>query len=179
MDLGSIFLIAALALIVGIFISQPLIKIKENEKLIVERKSANQVDHLRSALLAEQERLLTALMELDFDHTLGKIPAEDYPHERAALLHAGGEVLRQLDALQPEKAKKQSAEERLEAVVASRRADAARNGGLKTEIDDLELAIAARRRERQEKSAGFCPKCGNAVQKSDVFCSRCGTTLTS
>jgi len=94
------------------------------------------------------------------------------------LLAAGAEVLRRLDALEPEKAASAiSAEDRVEAAVAARRADARKlvNGG--GQLDDLELAINARRREKQEKSAGFCPKCGNAVQKSDVFCSRCGTAL--
>jgi hypothetical protein len=179
MDLGSIFLIIGIALLVGIFVSQPFLKIKDSQKLIDERKTAQHAEHVRSGLMAERDRILTALQELDFDDTLGKIPAEDYPLQRAALLKSGADILRQLDALEPVTRDKRAAEDRLEAAIATRRADAGRSAEPKGEMDDLELAIAARRRIRQEKSAGFCPKCGNAVQKSDVFCSRCGATLNS
>ncbi len=175
MDLGSVMLILALALGVGIYISLPLTHHTASEKLVANQKSADDIDHKRSALLAERDRVLTALQELDFDQALGKIPAEDYPVQRTALMTSGADVLRQLDQLDPGNGSGSSAEDRLEAAVAARRTDVRRiaNNGM----DDLELAIAARRRERQEKSAGFCPKCGNPAQNSDVFCSRCGATL--
>ncbi len=175
MDLGSVMLVLALALGVGIFVSLPFTRHQMSEKLVSDQKSLNSTDHLRSTLLAEHDRVLTALQELDFDQTLGKIPAEDYPFQRAALMKSGAEVLRQLDQLEPDQIEHRSAEDRLEAAVASRRADVRRspsNGD-----DDLEMAIAARRRNRQEKSGGFCPKCGNPVLTSDGFCSRCGYTL--
>jgi len=177
MDIGSILLILGVALLVGVFVSQPFNKIKDNQKLIVDRKAANRVDHVRSGLMAERDRILTAVQELDFDDTLGKIPAEDYPIQRAAMLRAGAEVLRQLDALEPSASEKGTSEDQLEAAIATRRANGSRTAAPLGEMDDLELAIAARRRTRQEKSAGFCPMCANAVQKSDVFCSRCGANL--
>lgn len=175
MDLGSIMLILALALGVGIFITLPFTWQNAGEKLVADQKASDNLDHTRSSLLAQRDRVLTALQDLDFDQALGKIPAEDYPVQRAALVNAGAEVLRRLDQLEPEKAGEHSAEDRLEAAVAARRADVRRspsNGD-----DDLEMAIAARRRDRQDKSAGFCPKCGNPVLSSDVFCARCGNTL--
>lgn len=175
MDLGSVMLILALALGVGVFITLPLTRRDVNEKLIVDRQKANSTDHIRSSLLAERDRLITALQELDFDQALGKIPEADYPVQRAALINSGAEVLRKLDELQPAKAGMGSAEDRLEAAVADRRAEIRRapsNGD-----DHLEMAINARRRERNEKSGGFCPKCGSPVLSSDKFCSRCGNTL--
>ncbi|HWQ84225.1 MAG TPA: zinc ribbon domain-containing protein, partial [Anaerolineales bacterium] len=45
--------------------------------------------------------------------------------------------------------------------------------------DSIEVALAQRRRQRQEKSAGFCPQCGGPVQKSDRFCPKCGTVLSN
>ncbi len=175
MDLGSVMLILALALGVGIYISLPLTRHKASEKLVGNQKSADDIDHKRSALLAERDRVLTALQELDFDQALGKIPAEDYPVQRTALMTSGADVLRQLDQLDPGNGSGSTAEDRLEAAVAARRVDVRRSASNGT--DELEMAIAARRRERQEKSAGFCPKCGNPVLSSDVFCARCGTTL--
>jgi len=136
-----------------------------------------------------------ALQDLEFDFTLGKIPAETYPLQRAELLTSGAAVLRQLDELAGTTATS-TAESRLEAVVAARRADAVvqhvRQGevvpaGFPTSAgvrrppaageDDIEAMVAARRQVRQEKAGGFCPKCGRPVTKSDRFCSRCGAVL--
>jgi hypothetical protein len=126
------------------------------------------------------------LQELDFDFILGKIPEADYPAQRAAMLEHGAEVLRQLDATHVVTSRDE-AEARLEAAIAARRADAARlqtapngaSGRLPRLIpdDNLEVLIATRRRERKEKSAGFCPQCGRPVQLSDRFCPKCGSTL--
>lgn len=174
MDLGSIFLILGLLVLVGMFIARPL----------VERKAAglSQEDHEYSGLMAERDRILIALQELDFDFALGKIPEGDYPPQREDLLQHGAEVLRKLDTFRPEAANA-DIEARLEAAIAARRADAAPvqpapNGSgrsLPHSPDDaLEAIIASRRRERSEKAGGFCPKCGRPVQKSDYFCPRCG-----
>jgi hypothetical protein len=43
--------------------------------------------------------------------------------------------------------------------------------------EDLEVLLANRRRVRQDESAGFCPKCGSAVQKADKFCPKCGNKI--
>ena len=181
MDIGSIFLILALLVLVGLFISRPLLE----RKAVPAEAPSKQDEHERSALLAERDRLLNALQELDFDYTLGKIPEEDYPAQRALLMQSGASVLRQLDALQPEE-KEEAAEVRLEAAIAARRADASRgptgqpNGRKQMPAvvavpdDDLEILLANRRRVRQEKAAGFCSQCGGPVQKSDRFCPKCG-----
>ncbi len=184
MDIGSIFLILGLLVLVGLYISRPLL----------EKKSVaiSQEEHEISALLAERDRLLGALQELDFDFALGKIPEGEYPSQRAALVQRGADVLRRLDEMQPETARG-DVEERIEMQIAARRADAARvpagAGGNGSSIsikpavqavgqdDDLETLIANRRRVRKEKSAGFCPQCGGPLQKSDRFCPKCGKKL--
>jgi hypothetical protein len=206
MDIGSIFLILGLLLLVALFVARP----------ILERTATavTQEEHEVSALLAERDRVLNALQELDFDFALGKIPEADYPDQRAALLQQGANLLRQLDlrqanARQPEARPAPAAgevEARIEAAIAARRADTGprletqaplpTNGGaleghvpagagvngvprlvVAAPDDDLEALIASRRRERSEKTAGFCPQCGRAVQKSDRFCPKCGVTL--
>ncbi|HEY5271284.1 MAG TPA: zinc ribbon domain-containing protein [Anaerolineales bacterium] len=122
-----------------------------------------------SSLLAERERLLTALQELDFDQTLGKIPAEDYPVQRAALLQKGAEVLRQLDAVTPSTLKQASGKVQVH--------DSAAKSAAPLSDDDLEDMLAKRRNSRKDKTAGFCPKCGKPVLQSDVFCPSCGSTM--
>ena len=183
MDLGSIFLILALLMLVALFIGRPFF---EKQKAVRKRSQISGEDHEHSALLAERDRVLTALQELDFDHVLGKIPEEDYPLQRTLLLQQGADVLRKLDALEPEP-QPADAEARLEAAIAARRADLqavavgsgnGRSRGVSTAVaspdDDLEVLLATRRRERKEKATGFCPKCGAPLQKSDRFCPRCG-----
>lgn len=194
MDLGSIFLTLAVAVLVGMFITRPFANRRaSNEPLI--RPAADEAGVQRSTLLAERDRVLNALQEMEFDYTLGKIPAVDYPMQRAELLKAGADVLRQLDELAGVN-QNVSAEDRVEATVAARRADARVRGTAAQPVaagvslapaasrrppspvnDDLEAEISARRQTRQEKAGGFCPKCGRPVVQSDRFCSKCGTTL--
>jgi rubrerythrin len=126
--------------------------------------------------------VLNALQELDFDNTLNKIPEEDYPVQRAALVKKGADIYRQLDALQEVNTlpTDEPAEQRVEAVLAARRGAGSTVGepsSTASEDDSLEAMLAQRRRARQDKAAGFCPKCGSALQKSDRFCPKCGTSV--
>jgi len=181
MDMGSILLILALLVFVGVFVGRPLLETRS--LATASDRSAETADHERSTLMAERDRILNALQELDFDNMLGKIPAEDYPQQRAALLQRGADILRQLDEIEAEGSEEDPAA-RIEAAIAARRAD---TGGAPPETsahliadpdDDLEVLLANRRRTRQEKSAGFCHKCGGPVQKSDRFCPKCGANLS-
>lgn len=111
MELGSIFLLLAVILLVGIYISRPLFqrsdpgnKVKNSpdqsgDEAVYAVRSGADPDHIRSSLLAEYDRLLNTIQEFEFDHTLGKIPSEDYPAQRAALLQAGADVLKKLDVI--------------------------------------------------------------------------------
>ena len=178
MDIGSILLILALLIPVVLFIARPFF-----EPHMAEMEGLTQLeDHDLSSLLAERDRILNALQELEFDQVLGKIPSEDYPQQRAGLVQRGAEILRKLDQIQVISDGPGDAVERVEAVVAQRRADASQQPGPLQPVlaadDDLEVALAQRRRQRHEKSAGFCPQCGGPVQKSDLFCPKCGAVLS-
>jgi len=170
MDIGAIFFILAVVVLVGMYVGQPYIQRRG--------RRATQEDHEYSALMAEYDRVVNTLQELDFDNSLGKVPSEDYPRQRAELLTKGAELLRKLDAMQPQKSGK-DAESRLEAAVASRRADASATASTAAALtdDDLESMIATRRKTRKEKSAGFCPKCGKPILISDRFCPSCGKAI--
>ena len=183
MDIGSILLILALFVPVALFVARPFF----NPRLAKQDSLTKAEDHELSGLLAERDRILTALQELEFDHVLGKIPDEDYPSQRASLVQHGAELLRQLDQMQAPGSEAGDVVDRVEEAIARRRADAAVTnvagepirapGSVAVVDDDLEAVLAQRRRQRQEKSAGFCPQCGGPVQKSDRFCPKCGTTL--
>lgn len=175
MELGALFLILALALLVGFYLSQPFLDLRLRRVSSAAQAAADSREHLRSSLLAERDRLINALLELDFDYALGKIPEEDYPAQREGMRQAAVQVLRQLDELEISAAEG-GVEERLEAMLGARRA-ARGDEALPEEMDEIERLIAERRRERQGKGAGFCPQCGQPVRQEDRFCPKCGAAL--
>jgi hypothetical protein len=175
MDIGSIFLILAVLIPVVIFVSRPLMERKATAITVEE--------HDYSALLAERDRILNALQELEFDYTLGKIPETQYPAQRASLMRYGADLLRQIDEYEGQSADS-SVDDRLEAAIAERKAVTTTAAATVTfdPDDELEALISARRRTQkstgQTKTGGFCPQCGNCVQESDRFCPKCGNALS-
>jgi hypothetical protein len=170
MDIGVILLTLSVLLLVVLFIIWPFFDSQKST-------SMPQAQEL-SALMAEQDRVLTALQELDFDNSLGKIPAEDYHPQRAELVQRGVVALGKIDALSSKPVPMDDAEKRIEAAIAARRADASMQVSQSVDADDdLESLIAARRSERKEKSGGFCPNCGRSILSSDRFCPNCGKVI--
>jgi hypothetical protein len=166
MQLASIFLALGIAIFVGLYLYAPFLQQRAR------RVTAK--EHELSALLAERERTLSALQELDFDYKLGKVPEEDYPTQRASLLQKGIEILKRLDELALQKAPDDKEADIEHAIVFRRKKIAAS----KITDDDIESLIVRRRKVRTTKAAGFCPKCGKAVMASDRFCPSCGKALS-
>lgn len=169
MELGAFFLVLAVGLAVGLYVAQPFLE-RRGRRIMAEA-------HETSALMAERDRVVNALQELDFDYNLNKIPAEDYPIQRSELLKKGAEILKQLDTLVPDSASPVTAADRIESAVAARRADLPTQQAVARDEDDVEALIASRRKSRKEKSGGFCPRCGKPVLVSDRFCPHCGKSI--
>jgi len=147
MNIGSIFIILAILLLTALYIAHPLLQ-KTSSKV-------GQDTNVHSSLLAERERLLSTIEELDYDHELGKIAKEEYTRQRQILLIEGAAVLKKLEQSDQESA---STPEKTN--------------------DSLDALIVARRQELREKKKGdFCPKCGHKIKKSDKFCASCGSDL--
>ncbi len=162
MELGSVFLILALFLFVAHIVSRPLLASdRASPALELDREN-----HELSSLLAERDRILRALQELDIDFNMGKIPKEIYSSQRSFLVATGAEVLQKLESLQTEPERKNAISELRDKNIPETFPD-----------DDLEVMLANRRRIRQEKSAGFCSKCGAPVLKTDHFCPGCGAKV--
>ena len=168
MQIVSIFFTLGILIFVGLFLYAPFLERRA--------RRVTPDEHELSTLLAERERTLSSLQELDFDYSLGKVPEEDYPAQRTSLLQRGADILRKLDELAPQKAQDDT-DVRIERALAARRKNGA---GQQQEVtdDEIESMISTRRRGRREKSAGFCPKCGKPVMASDKFCPSCGKALT-
>jgi hypothetical protein len=179
MELSAVFFLLAVLVLIGMYLYAPFVT-----RLTGANANTREQQEL-SSLMAERDRVVNALQELDFDHNLGKIPEEDYPAQRSELLKKGAALMRRLDEFQPPfgPASGPDAVSRLEAAVAARRADGANLNDSPTSVpgdlsdDEIESLIAARRKQRKEKSAGFCPRCGQAVLVSDRFCPSCGKSL--
>ena len=176
MELTAIFFSLAVLILVGMFLYAPFTEQRARQ--------VTEEEHELSALMAERDRVITSLQELDFDFKLGKIPDEDYPAQRASLLQKGADILRKIDSLAPPspsgrgaRGEGQDTETRLEKVIAARRADGSAAQPELTD-DDLESMISTRRKSRKDRSAAFCPKCGKLVMVTDRFCPSCGKSLS-
>jgi len=169
MEIAALLLTLGVIVLVGLYLYAPLLE-RQGHRVTLE-------EHELSALLAERDRVVNSLQELDFDFRLGKIPEGDYPVQRAALLQKGADILRSIDSYSPQSATAQDTESRLEKAVASRRADASAKQAELSD-DEIESMIISRRKVRKNKSGGFCPKCGKPVLATDRFCPSCGKPIS-
>ena len=169
MKLTAIFFSLAVLILVGIYLYAPFMERRA--------RRVTEEEHELSTLMAERDRVISSLQELDFDFRLGKIPEDDYPVQRSTLLQKGADILRKIDSLAPQATSSQDTEARLERAIAARRADASL-ARVEVTDDDVESLISSRRKSRTNKSAGFCPKCGKPVMVSDRFCPSCGKSLS-
>src|SRR5215216_2285107 len=139
MELTSIFFSLAILILVGIYLYAPFMERRA--------RRVTEEEHELSALMAERDRIINALQELDFDFKLGKIPEDDYPLQRSTLLQNGADILRKIDSLAPQISSAQDTETRLERAIAARRADASL-ARVEVSDDDMESMISSRRKTR-------------------------------
>lgn len=115
LDLGSLLLFLALLLLAALFVARPLLSAAEDEQ-----------DARLEDALALRQRILDALVELDADWELGKIPEDIYPAQRQQLLAEGAAALKALEAIPT-------------------------NGDGEIEEDDLEAMIQAYKKKRNKR----------------------------
>lgn len=106
-------------------------------------------------LALQHDITLRSLRDLDADYSAGKLNADDYEAQRAALLADGVDVLQKIDTLKTRMSQ----------------ADPA-----------LDAAIEAEVRERRVTPAPLsegatCPTCGAQVRPTARFCEQCGAVL--
>ena len=89
MEITAILVSLALLILVAVYLYAPFLQGRA--------RRVTEEEHELSALLAERDRVINSLQELDFDYKLGKIPEEDYPTQRASLLQTGADILRKID----------------------------------------------------------------------------------
>lgn len=119
MDLGSLLLFVALLVVCGLYVARPLLADADED---LNPQLAN--------LQAEHQRVLDALLELDADWELGKVPEEIYHPQRRQLLAEGAAALRALE-----------------------KANVELPASAKPERDELEAMIATYKNKQSKKSA--------------------------
>jgi hypothetical protein len=159
MDLAALILTFGVLFLVGMYLYMPFLR--------GYGRRVTHEDHELSSLLAERDRVLSSLQELDFDFKLGKIPEEDYPAQRTSLLQKGADILRKIDGLTE---KNSLSHEGAKTPAKPQAKD-------KLTDESMESMIAARRKSRKGSFDGFCPKCGKPVMANDRFCPSCGKAL--
>lgn len=150
MTLSSLIIVLFIFFISALVITRPF--------LVKQAASGRSSSSLFDSLVAEQERLLSAIEELDLELELNKISPQEHSRSRDLLLAEAAGVLQELDKHQTGKARK----------AAPARAKAE---------DDLERMIAQRRVELKSGTSASCPKCGEPIKSTDKFCSHCGENL--
>lgn len=168
MDTGSLLLLTALIILVVFLISRPFYSRDAAGRMDI-AGGENSSENLLSELMGEKERLLTALRDIDADHDLEKVPDQAYTLQRGLLLQAAARNLKAIDELEQTAGDSRDVDQKPALTVDT--------SAYSEELDGIEEMIADRRRKRNEKSAGFCPRCGKALQKSDQFCPACGTRV--
>ncbi len=123
MAVGSVLLFLALLVLVALIVARPLYLTEEDTFL----------DSESSQWLAERERVLDALAELDADWNMGKVPKDIYVEQRELLLAKGAIAFEELEkAGKPisgrvaQKRVKKNTGDDLEALIAAHKANRAR-----------------------------------------------------
>ncbi len=123
----------------------------------------------RPSLERLRDELYGAIVELDFDHAVGKTDDEEYRAERADLKRQALAVLRLLDEQAARAGETETAEDAIEREV--RDARASRRG------EAAIVAGAALDREQPVAAPAGCPHCGRELRQDDRFCSGCGRPI--
>jgi hypothetical protein len=141
---------------------------------------------LEETLDNRYEAVLIALRDLDFDHTMGKVTAEDYAPVRKALLVEAADIMGHQDERAVAEA---DPEARLEAEILTlrrtRRATSGQDMSASWSMGDNACPVCGRIPRPDDlycascgtKLNPACPQCGRTVDAADLFCAGCGAQL--
>ena len=161
MEIIAIVIGLLIAAAIAWYVSQPILAGRRAVR-------SNGADSSLESLAVQRDMLYAQISDLDLDHATGKTNEEDYQHIRADLMARAVGVLRQIDGVQAapspdlQPAMAVTAADDIEAAIAARRKHrpvTSSTGAPPRDRDaDLEAAIAARRKRRPVAAAAeFTP----------------------
>jgi len=145
MEPSSVFFMLAIVIVVLLFITQPFYRTSSPKDN--EKQYFDALDETPE----EYQTVIKNIRELTTDFEQGKLSEPDYTAQRQLLEAEGIQLLEQQKLVKKVNSQKKQNVDR-----------------------EIEEMIHKRRKVREEQTAGFCPKCGKPVQKSDQFCPSCG-----
>ena len=151
MEIGSVLIVLLLFFLSGVFVLRPF--------LLKTESKGRAGTTVRDSLVAEKERLLQAIEEVDLEFELEKISSAEHTRSRDLLMVEAAGVLTELDKLP----KSKSAKKKKTAPVQGE--------------DVLEKMVADRRKQLNSDQSVKCPHCDEPVEKGAQFCSHCGGAL--
>lgn len=151
MEIGSLIIVLLLFFLSGLFVLRPF--------LVKTESRGRAGTTVRDSLVAEKERLLQAIEEIDLEFELEKISSAEHNRSRDLLMVEAAGILNELDKLPKSKSGK-----KVQAVPVQSE-------------DILEKMIADRRKQLKSEQSVKCPHCDEPVEKGAQFCSHCGGAL--
>ncbi len=140
-----------------------------------------------TSLTARRDSIYSALADLEFDRSIGKLNDDDYQVVRSQLMAQAVEVLKQIDTASASTAQIESD---VEALVRARRGAASsptsrvQSGALLGSMNVYCTGCGSALKPDDHfcgkcgrPVANRCPHCDAAVGAGDAFCIRCGTRL--
>jgi hypothetical protein len=148
MTISSLIIVLFIFILSGLIILRPFLDGSADDQII----GSSSYD----SLIAERERLLSAIEELDLELELDKISSQEYSRNRDLLLVEAAGVLKKLEKTKkPVRSKSQAAVQ-------------------EASDDELERMIARRRLELKQDASRVCSNCQKQINPEDQFCSYCG-----
>ncbi|MEK6223327.1 MAG: zinc ribbon domain-containing protein [Thermodesulfobacteriales bacterium] len=120
----------------------------------------------------QKEALFSAIRDIDFDYSLGKLSKEDYEELKSKYKLEAAGVLKEMDQTQKQSGTRGPDYELEQEISSYRKTDNV------IEDKNIEEEISAfRSTSNKTDKEHKCSECGNEYSSEDMFCSKCGAKL--
>lgn len=173
----NIIIITIITAILALYIVLPFFRKKAGSQsdvsVIVDNAVENTLIQRINALDNQKETLYSAIKDIEFDYSLGKLSSDDFNELNTKYKMEAAELLKEIDNLKT-KTEISVADNKLEQEILSYR----KSSGVKDSLEnELEKEIAAFKTTYSTVAGKLCPQCGSEYGAQDVFCSKCGVKL--
>lgn len=137
---------------IGLYVSAPLLKERQAEKMLADFYQETELHHL----LSRKESIYTAIKDLEFDYKTGKLADEDYEELKTKFEEQAAQVLQEIDSLKKGQKKTEPAGK----AEGKGKRSGVKKGALRQEANAVCSACGA----KLPSESKFCPACGEKVE---------------